>query len=151
MEGENFERFGQKLSEASKTLHRLKTKYMAKYGLTSTHTACLRQLYNEPSGMTKSEIADSCEIDKAQITRIVNELIAKGYASSDESQKAYNRKFFLTSKGKKISEEINGIVLTIVEYVNGDIPKEDIEHFYAIFEKINNKLRASEEYFKKGF
>ena len=151
MKGENFERFGQKLSEASKSLHRLKTKYMSKYGLTSTHTSCLRQLYINRDGLTKSEIADNCEIDKAQITRIVSELIAKGYASSDDSSKAYNRKFFLTERGIEITEEINGIVIRIVDFVSGDIPNDDIERFYAIFERINNKLKDSEEYFKKGF
>ena len=151
MEGENFERFSQKLSEASKSLHRLKTRYMSKYGLTSTHTYCLRQMYGNPEGLTKSEIADNCDIDKAQITRVVNELIAKGYAASDEKTGAYNRKFFLTEKGRAIADEINDIVIRVVDYVSGDIPKAEIESFYAIFERINNKLKDSEEYFKKGF
>ncbi len=124
---------------------------MSKYGLTSTHTSCLRQLYGNPDGLTKSEIAENCEIDKAQITRVVNELITKGYAATDDSGRAYNRKFFLTEKGRAISEEINGIVLRVVDYVSGDIPKAEIESFYAIFERINNKLKDSEEYFKKGF
>ena len=148
---DSFERFGQMLSNASKSLYRLKSRYMSKYGLSSTHTVCLRKLYENPQGLTKSEIADTCEIDKAQITRIIGELIDKNYVESDSSKKTYNRKFVLTEIGKNITNEINDAVASIVEFVDLDIPREDIEHFYAVFEKINKKLRDSEENFKKGF
>ena len=148
---DSFERFGQMLSNASKSLYRLKSRYMSKYGLSSTHTVCLRKLYENPQGLTKSEIADTCEIDKAQITRIIGELIDKNYVESDSSKKTYNRKFVLTEIGKNITDEINDAVASIVEFVDLDIPREDIEHFYAVFEKINKKLRDSEENFKKGF
>ena len=63
----------------------------------------------------------------------------------------YNRKFVLTDLGKNITEEINDAVAEIVEYVDLDISKEDIEHFYSVFEKINKRLRDSEENLKKGF
>ena len=151
MVGDNFERFAQMLSTASKSIFRLKSRCMSKYGLSSTHTLCLRSLYENAGGMTKSEISDYCDIDKAQITRIMGELVDKGYVVADKSMRAYNRKFLLTEEGLAITEEINGTVETVVKYVNQDIPKEDIEHFYAVFEAINEKLKSSEEYFKKGF
>ena len=147
MVGDNFERFAQMLSNASKSIFRLKSKCMSKYGLSSTHTLCLRSLYENSEGMTKSEIAECCYIDKAQITRIMSELVQNDYVTADTSRRAYNRKFFLTEKGLKITEEINQTVEAVVEYVNKDIPKEDIEHFYAVFEAINKKLKSSEEYF----
>ena len=95
MVGDSFERFAQMLSNASKSLFRLKSKCMSKYGLSSTHTLCLRTLYENKEGLTKSEIADNCDIDKAQITRIMSELVENKYVVSDMSQKTYNRKFFL--------------------------------------------------------
>ena len=146
MVGDNFERFAQMLSTASKSIFRLKSKCMSKYGLSSTHTLCLRSLYENSEGLTKSEIADNCQIDKAQITRIMGELVEKEYVSS-ECTKTYNCKFFLTESGVKITEEINETVDAIVKYVNSEIPKEDIEHFYSVFEAINKKLKSSEEYF----
>ncbi len=151
MVGDSFERFAQMISSATKSLYRLKSRCMSKYGLSSTHTVCLRKLYENSGGLTKSEIAESCEIDKAQITRIIGELIAKNYVEDDLSEKTYNRKFFLTESGRKITEEVNKTVDDIVKYVNGSIPKEDVERFYAVFGEINKKLRDSEEYFKKGF
>ena len=148
---DSFERFGLMLSNASKSLYRLKSRCMAKYGLSSTHTVCLRKLYENSEGLTKSEIADSCDIDKAQITRIMGELIEKNYVVDDSSKKTYNRKFFLTELGRKITDEINGTVEDVVRYVNENIPKEDVEHFYTVFGTINEKLKDSEEYFKEGF
>ena len=133
---------------------------MSRYGLSGTHTICLRQLYENEAGLTKSEIADCCDIDKAQITRIVGELMEKGYVSADETRKAYNRKFFLTEDGKRITNEINEVVVIINRYVSEDIPMEDIKHFYATFEFINGKLKDYEEHkyyeedfekFEKGF
>ena len=121
---------------------------MSKYGLSGTHTICLRQLYENPTGLTKSEIADFCEIDKAQITRIMGELIDKEYVSADASKKAYNRKFFLTDKGKKITHEINDMVVAINQYVSSDIPADDIGHFYSVFETINKKLKDYDENFE---
>ena len=149
MERDRYELFHQMISNASKTINRLKTKYMSRYGLSGTHTICLRHLYENPEGLTKSEISDYCDIDKAQITRIIGELIEKECVSSDESKKTYNRKFFLTEKGKNITNDINNMVISINHYVSADIPVEDIRHFYSVFEKINDKLKNSEEEFEK--
>ena len=151
MVGDSFERFAQMLSNASKSILRLKSKCMSKYGLSSTHTLCLRALYENKDGLTKSEVSDACDVDKAQITRIMSELVKNKYVMSDTSKRTYNRKFFLTEFGTKITEEINETVETVVKYVNEDIPREDIEHFYSVFEMINKKLKSSEENFKKGF
>lgn len=81
----------------------------------------------------------------------MGELTAKDYVKSDALGRTYNCKFYLTQKGTKITEEINETVEAVVKYVNSEIPKEDIEHFYSVFEAINQKLKSSEEYFKKGF
>ncbi len=150
MVGDSFERFAQMLSNATKSLYRLKSRYMSNYGLSSTHTVCLRKLYESRDGLTKSEISDTCGIDKAQTTRIMGELIAKNYVEDDSSKKTYNRKFFLTEAGRKMTEEINQTVEGIVEYVNLGIPREEIEQFYTVFEVINKRLKDSEEIFKKG-
>ena len=149
MEGDRYELFHQMISNASKTINRLKGRYMSRYGLSGTHTICLRQLFENEAGFTKSEIADCCDIDKAQITRIIGELMEKGYVSSDESKKAYNRKFFLTESGKRITNEINEVVVAINRYVSEDIPIEDIKRFYETFEIINGKLKDYEEDFEK--
>ena len=120
---------------------------MEKYGLASTHTICLRLLYDNSCGLTKKEISDNCDMDKSQISRIVSDLINKGYVSSDTSGKTYNHRFFLSEEGKRITEEINSIVLQVNSFVSGSISDDDIEKFYSVFETINQGLRCAEEIF----
>ncbi len=147
MQGDRFELFNQMIMSASKTIQRIKVKHMEKYGLASTHTICLRLLYEHPEGLTKKEISDDCDMDKAQVTRIVNELIKNNYVRDDCSERAYNRKFFLTEEGHKITDEINSIVLKVNRFVSGEISGEEISQFYKTFETINHKLREAEEIF----
>lgn len=144
---DRYERFNQMIVGATKSIHRIKQKKMVKYGLASTHTICLRLLYDVTSGLTKKEIADASDIDKAQITRIVKDLCDKGYVVADDTKRAYNRKFYLTESGKKIAEEINAIVLAVNEYVSGNIPDSELEKFYGVFETITENLRKAEEIF----
>ena len=148
MEIDRFERFNQHYLGALKSIQSLKVKHMEKYGLTGTHTMCLRHLCENGNGLTKGEIASLCDIDKAQITRIVNELIKKEYVTSDTSQRAYNRRFFLTDMGRKITDEINEKIIEINTFVSGDISDEDIEHFYKIFGRINKNLKIAETKFQ---
>jgi len=147
LEKDRFELFNQMTVGALKSIQRIKGKHMEKYGLASTHTICLRMLYDNPDGLTKKEISDSCDIDKSQISRIVTELINKGYANSDNTGRTYNHRFFLTDMGRKITEEINSIVLEVNKFVSGAISDEDIDKFYNVFEAINEGLRNAEKIF----
>ena len=149
MERDRYELFHQMISNASKTINRMKSRYMSRYGLSGTHTICLRQLFENEAGLTKSEISDCCDIDKAQITRIIGELMEKEYVCADVTKKAYNRKFYLTERGETITNEINEVVIAINRFVSTDIPTEDIKRFYATFEIINEKLKDYEEDFEK--
>ena len=147
MEKDRFELFNQKIVSAQKSIQRIKGKHMEKYGLASTHTICLRLLYDNPCGLTKKEISDNCDMDKSQISRIVSELTGKGYAISDNTGKTYNHRFFLTDEGRRITEEINFIVLKVNSFVSDSISEEDIEKFYSVFETINQGLRSAEDKF----
>ena len=147
MDKDRFEQFNQMLASAAKSLQRIKQKHMEKYGLTSTHTICLRLLFENPDGLTKKEISDNCDVDKAQITRIIKDLLSKGYVIEDEADKAYNHKFFLTEEGMRITDEINSLVLKVNDYVSGSIPKTDIDSFYDTFDTINKNLHNAEKIF----
>ena len=121
MEKDRFELFNQKIVSAQKSIQRIKGKHMEKYGLASTHTICLRLLYDNPCGLTKKEISDNCDMDKSQISRIVSELTGKGYAISDNTGKTYNHRFFLTDEGRRIKTTIGDLKLLIQAYQLGII------------------------------
>lgn len=132
---------------ASRSVTRLKGCYMSNYGLGSTHTMCIRKLYASKEGLTRTQLAESCELDKAQVSRIINELSEKNYVAEEKVGSSYKRKVFLTDDGINIAEDINRIVLDINGYVSGDISSGEIKTFYRVFGTICENLRSAEQKF----
>ena len=145
MERDRLDEFMTLVVGASRCVTKLKSRYMSKYGLGSTHTMCIRKLYASKSGLTRTQIADKCELDKAQVSRIIGELAQKGFVSEGSDTSSYKRRVTLTDEGKKTAEEINDAVLRINTYVSQEIPEEDVETFYRVFDHIYKNLKIAEE------
>lgn len=145
MQEDRFDRFYSTLCCALKSIQKLKTKYMLPYGLSSAHTMCLRHLYSAPEGLTRTKLSKLCDIDKAQVSRIVNELCSKGYITEPDSENInYRKRLRLTALGKATAEEINSSVNKIQQFVSGDIPTEQLEDFYSTLDLICDKLKQAE-------
>ena len=140
-----FESFSSLIGSASKNLEKLKSKGMDDYGLSGTHTLCLRQLYIAPNGLTRTELAKRLEIDRAQITRIIGELLSKEFVEEVGSGSNYRKKIVLTDKGIGITSQVNDRVGKIHAFVSGDIPHEDLEVFYKTLSKICENLKNAEK------
>ena len=147
MEQDRFEAFMTHVTGASRSITKIKARGMSSYNLGSTHTACLRVLFASRNGLTRTQLAKKCELDKAQISRIINELVEKGYVTESSEVTSYKRKISLTTEGAKITSEINQLVLDINACVSGDISPEDIDTFYRVFDTICANLKHAEGYF----
>ena len=146
LERDRFEAFYGLLGSATKSIYRLKSKGMLPFGLTSSHTICMRKLYEKRDGVTRTQLTKLCAVDKAQISRIIETLTEKGYAVEKRGAQAnYRSKIMLTEEGIRVTEEINDIVIRINEYVSGNIPENDIIIFYETFNKICDNLKKAEE------
>lgn len=145
MEQDRLDKFMTLVVGASRSVTKLKSRYMAKFGLGSTHTMCIRKLYASEKGLTRTQLAEYCELDKAQVSRIIGDLAQNGYATEGQGKSNYKRRVSLTDEGKLVAEEINNIVLRINTYVSEEIPQEELDVFYSVFEKICDNLKASEE------
>ena len=87
-----------------------------------------------------------CDIDKAQVSRIINELCARGYVIETEDESInYKKRLKLTPMGKDIAEEINALVLKVNSYVSKDFTEEEIDVFYRVFDVICERLKESED------
>ena len=139
--------FNTHLSNAQKSLQKLKNKKMEIYGLGSAHTVCLCLLYDYPDGITKTELARLCGVDKAQISRIITDLEQKGYVITAEGGSHYRQKYKLTEEGTATTSEIKYIIQDINGFVSGDIPREELDAFYATFAKICHNLKRAETQF----
>ena len=146
MEQDRFDKFYYHTSCALKSIQKLKNKAMLPFGLASAHTMCLRHLYNAPEGLTRTRLTHLCDIDKAQVSRVINELCSRGYVIEKEDESInYKKCLRLTPMGKEIAEEINRIVLKVHSYVSGDFSEEEIHTFYRVFDVICDKLREAED------
>lgn len=140
-----FEVFSAMLGTAIKSLERLKSKGMEGFGLSGTHTLCLRQLFECPEGLTRTELAARLSVDRAQITRVVGELLDKGFVTENGTGSSYRKKCMLTEKGRESTAEINAIVERINRFVSGDIPPERLKSFYRTLDEICENLKKAEE------
>ena len=146
LETDRFNKFCSLLGGATKSINKLKSKYMMHYGLTSAHTMCIRYLDVSPEGLNRMELAEMCDIDKAQISRTVNELCAKGYLTESENEtNNYRKRLKLTPMGKDTADEINKAVNEIHAFVSDDLSAEQLETFYSTFDVICARLKKAEE------
>lgn len=145
MEHDRFSEFMTLVVSAQRSVTRLKGYYMASYGLGSTHTTCIKKLHESDGGLNRTQLAEYCELDKAQISRIVSELCEKGYTTEEKTGSAYKRKVTLTEEGSRIAQDIDRIILEINTRVSGEIPKEQIEAFYSVFGTICDNLKVAEQ------
>jgi len=105
----------------------------------------LRHLYNFPDGLTRTKLVRLCDIDKAQVSRIINDLCSKGYVIETENDNInYRKRLKLTPLGKDTTEEINRKVLRVNEFVSADIPDEQLEVFYETLNIICENLKSAE-------
>ena len=145
MEQDRFDEFYYRATCALKSIQKLKNKAMLPFGLASAHTMCLRHLSSAPEGLTRTRLVHLCDIDKAQVSRIINELCARGYVIETEENINYKKSLRLTPMGKDIAEEINSLVLKINSYVSKDFTPEEIKVFYRVFYVICERLKESED------
>ena len=147
MEQDRFDKFYYHSSCALKSIQKLKNKAMLPFGLASAHTMCLRHLYNSPEGLTRTRLTHLCDIDKAQVSRVINELSSRGYVIETEDESInYKKRLKLTPMGKGIAEEINKLVIKVHTYVSADFSEEEIDSFYRVFDVICDKLREAEDF-----
>ncbi len=136
-----FDKFSYYTNCAVKSMNRLKTMGMLSCGLSASHTICMRHLHSHPDGLTRTDLVKLCDIDKAQISRIINELCSKGYVIETEDEGiSYRKCLKLTPLGKDTTEEINKKITRVNEFVSGGIPKEQMDAFYKTLELICEKL-----------
>ena len=145
MKHDRLDEFMTLVVSASRSVTKLKGSYMANYGLGSTHTMCIRKLHASKDGLTRTQLAENCELDKAQVSRIINELSDKKYVIEGLGRSSYKKKIVLTEDGKKVAEDINRIVLDINGFVSGKISDQEIETFYRVFGTICENLKSAEQ------
>ena len=136
MRQKRFELFSPAVLQLVKTVQAMKSRKMAEYGLKGTNAHCLCAIYDSGEvGLTATELARHCEIDKAQVSRCMAELGEKGFVFRDEQEgKQYRQKYRLTPEGEKAAADISDTSRAIREQIRTGVCDEDVEKFFCILE-----------------
>lgn len=148
MSGERFELFVVLMSNVQKSIQRIKMQKMKRYSLSSAHTNCICRLeIAGERGLTQMELVRQEMMDASQISRVLRELIQKGYVQVDGESGKYRRRYSLTDTGMVVAEEIRDTIREINHYVSGEIPMDDLKTFYRTLNRISDSLNRAERVF----
>lgn len=141
MNGERYVRFCIAVEHMAKTLQRYKNEKLAAFGLRSMHLMFLFQLNQSDEGLTGSELAASCSVDKAFISRVTSELSDMGYVEyKDKIGSRYKNKLVLTEAGRQVMEQINAMIDDTISAVASGITDEQFKIFYSVLGTIDRNL-----------
>lgn len=145
MRQKRFELFSPAVLQLVKTVQAMKSRKMAEYGLKGTNAHCLCAIYDSGEvGLTATELARHCEIDKAQVSRCMAELMEKGLVyRNDIEGRRYKQKYLLTESGAAAAKDIDTTAQTVRDAVRKGISNEEMEAFYRTLDTICANFSAA--------
>lgn len=144
MYSERFREFCGLISRAEKALQRAKAENVRGYGLRGVHVSCLLALWERPEGLSASELAAVCGVDRALVSRVAAELTGLGLIREAEPgpRRRYRGALELTDEGRSTAREMAETVDEKLRQVSGDIAPEELAAFYRVLRTIVGRLEA---------
>ena len=128
-----FERFSLAITEISRYWHQIAGEEMGKYGLKASHATYLVTLSRFPDGLTAPRLAELCGRDKADVSRMMSILEAKGLAVRDGANR-YRGNLRLTPEGQALAQDIS-------QRARSGLTEETRRIFYSALDSITENLR----------
>lgn len=137
-----FENFTVLMMKINRSIRKLKTDEMKKWGLKTHHVSCLYYLYKS-NGLTATELGDLCIEDKASLSRAIDTLEDEGYLVCNSSTiKRYRSPLELTEKGREVGKSISDRIDSVLMATSDGVSDEDRTIMYSALEKISASLEA---------
>lgn len=127
----------------SKNLHKYENAKMSSLGMRGIHALSLFHLGRSNEGMTVTELAAACEVDKALISRVTDELIEGGNVTyKDPDKKNYRSKLVLTHKGRACLRRVTLWICDSIRELKDEISREELNAFFHVIEVLNKYFIA---------
>lgn len=139
-----FEHFTINILKLNKLVNRIKQYEMEEFGLKAIHVMCGYYLYENPQGLTASELSKYAIEDKGAISRALGTMREKGLVAYDA--KTYNSIVTLTDEGKRFAELVLQKAARAVDAGCADQTEEERKQFYKTLSDIVVNLT---EYYDK--
>lgn len=133
------------VSVINKNIQRIRSEKATEDGIKTVNTMWLLQLRNEPDGLTASELAAKCLVDKSLVSRELVQMEKSGLVRFDiklEDSKVI-RKIFLTEKGGKLAAKYSGVALDIQSAIRQSHSEEEIAIFYKVLKTFADRIEEA--------
>lgn len=138
-----FERFTAAISSIHRFIQKIERDEMEKYGLKGACAQYLLAMAAHPEGITASELCEICDKDKAAVSRILNEMEAKGLViRNSDGMTQYRVRLTLTDVGKEVANYVNQKATFAAELVGKGLRPEDRKALYAALDLIAANIEA---------
>jgi len=106
---------------------------------------------SENEGMTLAGLAASLDMDKGNLSRLLNEQIREGYVEK-KMDRQDNRKIhvFITEVGSEKIKELNKICITNLDHLLKILPNEEFTNFISTLDKLDNHFSNYAKVIKDG-
>lgn len=137
-----FEDFVGIISTIYKNIQKVKKNKMKAFGLSGNHVMSLFYLAQHPEGLTAAKLCQLISVDKAATSRVLAELLEKGYVYYPELDggKKYRTTVMLTDKGEGVTKEFDKIISSVVQEVGGSLSDEERNNMYHALDLISDNL-----------
>ena len=105
---DRFEKFSLAIAEINRCWHKIAGEELAKYNLKASHVNYLLVLARHPEGLTAPKLAELCDRDKADVSRMLSILEDRGLVTKDGiGSTRYRGCLRLTPEGKTVAEALS--------------------------------------------
>lgn len=138
---ERYMLFTKCIEESYKLVQKIKADHMMKFGLRGTDTTLIFVLGLHKDGLTATELAAKCNVDKSVISRSIGSLCEAGAVSYlEDGKKNYRSRLVLSPKGEELFESMTVIAEEAAEAATADLSPKEMQRFYQILFTINYNL-----------
>jgi DNA-binding MarR family transcriptional regulator len=100
------------------------------------------QVISRNSGCTSQKVAGSLNRDKAQIARLIGELVDQGYVETQPGlADKRERLLTLTPPGKTLMKELQLVEKTVVSRMTKGLSSQELKQFVAISKKMSDNIK----------
>ena len=137
-----FEQFTSAISGIYRSIQKIERDEMEKFGLKGAYAQYLLAMTHHPEGMTAAALCESCDKDKAAISRILSEMEHKGLVARDPGKPSpYRSLVRLTETGKTVARYVQEKATAAVEIAGSVLTDEDRKNLYGILDRLSGKLQ----------
>lgn len=137
-----FELFCGAINSISRCIMKIERVEMAKLGLKGPHATCLLAMARHPEGITAAQLCETCEKDKAAISRTIAELEQTGMViRTDPDGKRYRSVLRLTEKGSQVAQKVNDLVYQAVKQASDGYSAQERQTFVNVLGMIAGNLQ----------